>query len=76
VPQIVEDGNTGFLVTPGDVTAMRDRIEQLVVDEKLRHRLGEAGRAKMNREYSVECMVKRMIKVYHEVGSRYNRKEF
>lgn len=64
VSQIVEDGKTGFLVQPGDMAAMRDRIRQLVVDAELRHQLGNAGREKMQREYGVERMVTRMMAVY------------
>jgi glycosyltransferase involved in cell wall biosynthesis len=41
---IVEDGVTGFLVTPGDPAELAERLEQLLSDRNLRQRFGEAGR--------------------------------
>jgi glycosyltransferase involved in cell wall biosynthesis len=48
---LVRDGEDGFLVKCGDVTELRDRIECLVNDAALRHRLGEAGRARTADEF-------------------------
>jgi glycosyltransferase involved in cell wall biosynthesis len=47
IPQLVEDGRTGFLVEPGDPAALRDRIERLLADAELRSRFGRAGRQKI-----------------------------
>jgi glycosyltransferase involved in cell wall biosynthesis len=44
VPEVVVDGETGFLVTPEDAPALRAAIERLLADPSLRRRLGEAGR--------------------------------
>ena len=45
VPDVVRDGVDGFLVEPGDVDGMAERLSQLAADASLRHRMGEAGRA-------------------------------
>lgn len=45
VEDIVGDGETGLLVPPGDVGALRDALTRLVEEPDLRKRLGEAGRA-------------------------------
>jgi glycosyltransferase involved in cell wall biosynthesis len=42
--ELVVDGETGFLVPPGDVDALADRMRRLAVDPALRVRLGAAGR--------------------------------
>lgn len=44
IPEAVVDGNTGILVTPGDVDGMAEAISLLHGDPALRERLGEAGR--------------------------------
>jgi glycosyltransferase involved in cell wall biosynthesis len=41
---LVEDGVTGYLVRPGDVLALREALERLLVDRELRRRMGAAAR--------------------------------
>ena len=40
LPEVVRDGETGFLVTPGDVDELRDRVAQLLADRALAARMG------------------------------------
>ena len=44
IPEIIEDGRTGFLCRPGDVAAFTARITELLNDEGLRVRMGKAAR--------------------------------
>jgi glycosyltransferase involved in cell wall biosynthesis len=44
IATVVEDGVTGILVDPGDITTMVERIVGLLRDAPLRQQLGEAGR--------------------------------
>ena len=41
VPDVVEDGETGFLIGPGDTAAMAERLEVLARDPALRASMGE-----------------------------------
>ena len=43
---VVVDGETGFLVPPGDVEGLRGALERLAGDPALRERMGEAARAR------------------------------
>jgi glycosyltransferase involved in cell wall biosynthesis len=45
MPEIVRDGENGFVVAPNDPAALADRIGRLAADPALRLRLGENGRA-------------------------------
>lgn len=54
VAELVEDGSSGFLVPPGDSQTLGDRLHRLLVDPELRHRFGQAGRAKVQREFNLE----------------------
>jgi glycosyltransferase involved in cell wall biosynthesis len=45
VLEVLRDNETGFLIAPGDASAMAERILQLAGDPELRQRLGRAGRA-------------------------------
>jgi glycosyltransferase involved in cell wall biosynthesis len=42
--EVVDDGRNGFLVPPKNPNALADAIEQLLLDPKLRARMGQAGR--------------------------------
>jgi glycosyltransferase involved in cell wall biosynthesis len=64
VPDVVRDGVDGFLVDPGDVDAMADRLARLASDEKLRRRMGEAGRASVHERYSVERLLDDVDRLY------------
>jgi glycosyltransferase involved in cell wall biosynthesis len=57
VPDVVREGEDGFLVEPGDVDALADRLARLAADPELRERLGAAGRARVVPRYSVERLV-------------------
>src|SRR5205085_10832980 len=44
LPEVVRDGETGFLVTPGDVPELHDRLDRLLRDPALARRMGRAAR--------------------------------
>jgi glycosyltransferase involved in cell wall biosynthesis len=54
IPELVEDGEQGFLVPPRDSFALADVLERLYRNPALRRRLGAAGRLKALREFDLE----------------------
>ncbi len=68
IPEVVVDGETGFLVAPRDHAAMAEAIVRLLRDAALRLRLGEAGRARVGTRFSVERMVRDTLRVYRRVA--------
>jgi glycosyltransferase involved in cell wall biosynthesis len=61
------DGETGLLVPPGDASALAGALNRLLGDAPLRERLGRAGRARVEREFSIAAMRDRTLAVYREV---------
>jgi glycosyltransferase involved in cell wall biosynthesis len=51
VPELVEDGVSGLLVSPGDVTAFASALDALLAHPEKRKSFGVAGRAKVMAEY-------------------------
>jgi L-malate glycosyltransferase len=64
IPEAVDDGQTGILVTPRDHEAMADAIVKLLEDGRLRERMGAAGLERARTRFSAERMVKETIRVY------------
>lgn len=70
IPKVVIDGQTGFLVEPGDWQTMARRIVSLAGDAKLRSRLGQGIYEKVRREFSSQVMARRQIQIYQTVIRR------
>ena len=64
VPEFVEDGVTGYLISPGDVEALVDRLKTLIGDSDLRQTMGQQGAQRMRHEHSAETMVNLIHQVY------------
>ena len=62
--QVVDDGVTGRLVPVGNVVALREAIRELASAPRLRRAMGEAARAKAEREFDEREVVRRVIDGY------------
>jgi glycosyltransferase involved in cell wall biosynthesis len=67
LPEVVEDGVSGFVVPPRDPEATAKAIEKLILNEKLRIKIGNNGRDRVKRLYSWDDNVAQMINIYKEV---------
>jgi glycosyltransferase involved in cell wall biosynthesis len=67
VPDVVSDGEDGFLVGVGDVEGLASSLERLAHDESLRRRFGEVGRAKVLDRYDVTRLVDDVDRLYREL---------
>jgi len=63
---IVVDGETGFLVAPGDWCALRDAVQRLIDDPMLRERIGTMAKQRAA-EFQARAVVPRIEHVYQEV---------
>lgn len=64
---IIEDGVDGLLVQPRDIDGMAAALGRLIDDVALRVRLGEAARAKVERQFTVEHMTKAYEAIYSDL---------
>jgi len=67
VPEVLVDGETGFLVPPRDHEAMADRIIALLRDDALRARMGEAALQRARDRFNVDRMVDSTIATYERL---------
>ena len=66
---VVEPDATGLLVPPGDDAAMSVAIESLLNDPERRRRMGQAGRERVRREFTVQSMVAKTAEVYRAANA-------
>ncbi|MFB4205483.1 D-inositol-3-phosphate glycosyltransferase [wastewater metagenome] len=67
IPEAVADGITGYLVPPGDSTALAERVGRLLGDLALRETMGAAGRQHVDARFSVTAMTVLNRRVYERV---------
>ncbi len=68
IPEQVIDGETGYLIEPGDVSSLSDRLVRLCSDEKLRNQMGEAAFRRFNERFSPDRVLDRLMGIYREVA--------
>lgn len=65
--EVVLDGETGFLVPPGDTDRLAAALAGLVEDEPLRRRLGGAGRERFTEIFRHQTMSGRIREIYQSL---------
>jgi glycosyltransferase involved in cell wall biosynthesis len=65
--EILTHGETGFLIPEGDIASLKSFLLQLLIDEKLRSRMGNAARAAVRERFSAERCAKAVQSVYQNV---------
>jgi glycosyltransferase involved in cell wall biosynthesis len=63
-PEVIEDGVNGFLVEPGDPSALAHRIADLLASDRLRERMGRRGREQVRRQFTFEAQAERYWEVF------------
>ncbi len=67
VADVVDEGETGFLVRPGDTHALAERLEILAHDPERRVAMGVTGRERVLRRYAVARLVDDVDALYREL---------
>ena len=73
VPEIVQDGKTGFLAKLGDIRAMARDVRKLEADPERTASMGKAAHLRAAQEFSAEKSVGRYLDYYHHVLAQHAR---
>jgi glycosyltransferase involved in cell wall biosynthesis len=66
IPEAVTEGQEGFLLEPGDVKALADRMGRIAEDKELGCRMGAAARARVEQAYSLDVVSDQVMSIYRE----------
>ncbi|NNE24608.1 MAG: glycosyltransferase family 4 protein, partial [Rhizobiales bacterium] len=69
VPELIEDGHNGVLVSPDDRAGLTAGLARMIADPAERHRMGKRGEARVRREFSSNVSVKYLKQLFEKVMS-------
>lgn len=72
IPDIIDNGITGFLVNKNAPGEIANKIELLINDKILQNKMGRAGRKKFLENYTIKKFEEKMIKVFDDIFNRMN----
>lgn len=67
IPELVVDGETGVLVEPGDADALAVALESLLRDPARGTRMGQAGRARVEKMFDLDRNVAALVERFEEI---------
>jgi colanic acid/amylovoran biosynthesis glycosyltransferase len=70
VPELIRHGIDGWLIPPGSEQELAVAIAKLIADPKLRQRLGQAGRKRVQQHYELGSNIEQLAELYREHLSR------
>jgi glycosyltransferase involved in cell wall biosynthesis len=70
LPEIVQDGKTGYLVQPGNIGELRDRLGLILADPALAARLGKNARDLVVERFTWQACAERCLEAYSELVER------
>jgi len=67
IPELVEDGRSGFLVAERDVQALADRLDSLLSCPERWPAMGEAGRRRVESEFDIDRLNDALVETFRRV---------
>ena len=67
MPELIDEGKGGFLCPVGDVNIFADRLNLLIENAALRHQMGEYNRAKVEKYFTLQAMVKSYQTLFEKI---------
>jgi glycosyltransferase involved in cell wall biosynthesis len=75
IPELVDDGTSGLLVTAGSLSELVGTLERLAAAPEVRAEMGVAGRKKVEESFDARRCAARVAKVFEEMASSQAEKE-
>jgi colanic acid/amylovoran biosynthesis glycosyltransferase len=69
VPELIEEGVTGFVVPPGDAFALAAALERLLTNPGLAAELGRAARTRAERRFTVGRQADQLLDLWEQIAA-------
>jgi len=70
LPEIIVEGETGLLVPPANSEALASALISLLTNPTRAKEMGQRGRLRLEKEFTVQTMARKHVQVYREAASR------
>lgn len=67
VPEIIDEGKTGYLFSPGDSVELAERVRLLLENPTVARELGVAGYDRLKSQFDIGFNVGKTVSLYHEL---------
>ena len=67
IPELVQDGCSGFLVQERDVNALSEKLEQLLNNQELWAKMGRSGRDYIENYYNIDKLNKQLVEIFQKI---------
>jgi len=68
IAEIIDDNETGYLVNKRDSVDFANKIQLLIENPSLRKNMGEKGKTKFEREYTLSHFEQNMARILHKIS--------
>ena len=72
IPDLIKDGENGFLVEPHSPEELAQKIKELMEDKELRNKFGKAGRELVSRNFEWHDGIKQFAQLFLELDNANN----
>jgi colanic acid/amylovoran biosynthesis glycosyltransferase len=66
IPELVQDGRSGFLLRERDIDALAEKLEHLITHPEMRDQMGAEGRKYVEENYNIDKLNDRLVEIYKE----------
>jgi len=67
IPEIIDDGVTGFIIDKQNPGKLAEKLEYLISNLDQAKKMGQAGRAKFEQNYTIEKFYHNLVEIFNEV---------
>ncbi len=73
VQEVVSENETGFLVQPGDIAGLRERILRLIVNRQLIQQMGTAAHERVQTHFNAQTQTAKIVTLLRRVAGNHGR---
>lgn len=70
IPEVIHDGENGYLITPGDIDSLVDRLYQLIINPDMRKKFSEESYNLISSNFSIDNNISELKDVYFDLLSQ------